>query len=65
MHSGTRVGYVCANCGSSNVTSDAIAKWDSAKQQWTVAGHYDSSECRRCQCETHLVEVELALQPQA
>lgn len=54
-----RIGYVCARCGSSNVTSDSIARWDARNQVWVVVGHYDSSECLDCQHD-ELLEVELA-----
>jgi hypothetical protein len=55
-----RVGYVCARCGSSNVTSDTIAQWNARKQKWIVVGHYDSSECLDCEQEEAIIEVELA-----
>jgi hypothetical protein len=56
-----RVGYVCARCGSSNVLSDARARWSARTQEWIVVGHYDSSECLDCEDEQGIIEVELAL----
>ena len=55
-----RVTFVCRNCGSTNVASDAIAQWSVAKQEWAVGGHYDSGECLDCHCEASFAEVELA-----
>ena len=55
-----RYAMVCEHCGSSNVVSDARATWDVHQQQWTLVGHYDSSECLDCERETNLIPVELA-----
>lgn len=55
-----RVTYLCEKCGSSKVVSDATAEWDVHQQNWIVVGHYDSSECLDCECETDLIEVEIA-----
>lgn len=52
--------YLCERCGSTNVVSDAILRWDVALQTWIVVGHYDSSECLDCAEETDLVEREFA-----
>jgi hypothetical protein len=60
-----RVRYVCARCGSSNVTSDTVAQWNARKQEWVVIGHYDSSECLDCEQEEEIVQVELAPEPHA
>ena len=54
-----RVAYVCEKYGSCDVASDAIATWDVNRQIWIVVGHYDSSECHKCDSETSLVEVAL------
>lgn len=55
-----RVTYLCKNCGSTNVISDARARWDVPTQHWIVVGHYDSAECLDCEKEQHLIAVELA-----
>jgi hypothetical protein len=52
--------YVCKRCGSTNVTSDAIAEWNAKQQRWIVVGHYDSSECHDCGVETDLIARKLA-----
>lgn len=50
------VEYVCERCGSANVTSATIARWDTKQQRWIVVGHYDSSECLDCEDETRIAE---------
>jgi hypothetical protein len=60
-----RVTYVCKQCGSTNVISDTRAEWNVPRQQWIVVGHYDASECLDCDCESSIIEVELAPEPQA
>jgi len=57
------VEYVCEKCGSANVTSDAVAKWNTEKQHWVIVGHYDSSECLDCADESDLIEREIMLLP--
>lgn len=52
--------YVCEKCGSTNVTSDTVSRWDTKKQRWLIIGHYDSSECLDCEGETDLIEREIA-----
>lgn len=53
------VEYVCERCGSTNVTSDAVSRWDVPSQFWVVIGHYESSECLDCTEETDLVARDL------
>ncbi len=38
----------CANCGSINVTQDALADWDERRQTWTVCGVLDNADCNDC-----------------
>jgi hypothetical protein len=54
------VEYVCKRCGSTNVTSDTIARWNMAEQRWVIVGHYDFCECLDCEAETNLIERTLA-----
>jgi hypothetical protein len=56
MTDSVRVEFVCEQCGSANVSSDAFSRWDVPRQQWVVVGHYDSSECLDCAEETGLVK---------
>ena len=60
-----RVTYVCEQCGSDLVTLDAWAEWDVDEQKWVLGATYDHTFCHKCEGETHLVEVELALEPPA
>lgn len=61
---GKRVTYLCEKCGSDLVTLDAWAEWNVEKQQWVLGATYDHTFCHGCESETHLVEVELAPEPQ-
>ena len=54
------VEYVCERCGSTNVTSDAVASWSTKRQRWVIVGHYDSSECHDCADEVDLITREIA-----
>ena len=54
--------YVCERCGSANVTSDTIARWNMESQQWIIIGHYDSSDCLDCQDGSDLTEREVVKQ---
>jgi transcription elongation factor Elf1 len=51
--------YICSRCGSSDVSQDANAMWDSARQEWVLRGIYDNATCEQCGKETELKEVEL------
>lgn len=57
--------YVCERCGSTNVTSDTVSRWDISTQRWIIVGHYDSSECLDCEDETDLIEREVELAGEA
>jgi hypothetical protein len=59
-----RVTYLCERCGSDLVTLDAWAEWNVEQQEWVLGATYDHTFCHKCDGETHLVEVELAPQPQ-
>ena len=52
--------YVCEKCGSTNVTSDTVVRWNLEKQRWIVVGHYDPSECLDCECERGSAEREIS-----
>jgi len=59
-----RIAFICQSCGSSDITSDAIAEWNGERQQWIVVGHYDAATCQRCDTDTRLIEVELDISVQ-
>jgi hypothetical protein len=57
----TKVQILCSVCGSADVSRDAWADWDVAKQKWVLRVAFDYAHCHRCDTETQLVEAELAL----
>ena len=61
-----RITYVCTDCGSKNVVTDANARWDEESQAWVVKDIFDESEgwCRDCDekyenGDVNLKEIEL------
>lgn len=44
-----KIDYLCPNCGSKSVTSDANAVWDLKSQTWVIGNVFDSMYC--CDCE--------------
>ena len=55
-----RIAIVCGTCGSDEVSRDAWANWDVTAQDWVLGAVFDYAQCQRCECETSLVEVEIA-----
>ena len=51
--------YVCDKCGSANLTSDTVSRWNTKNQRWVIIGHYNSSECFDCDGETDLIERQI------
>jgi hypothetical protein len=45
---GKTLAYVCPECGSHDVCSDAAARWNVAKQEWELAGVHDNCACQAC-----------------
>ena len=60
-----RIAIICGTCGSDEVSRDAWANWDTVSQQWVLGSVFDYGHCHRCDCESRLVEVELASTPHA
>ncbi|HVI97588.1 MAG TPA: hypothetical protein VM657_00825 [Sphingomonas sp.] len=54
-----KVEYVCDACGSSEISRDAWADWDTATQQWVLGAVFDYAHCHRCERETSLEEQEV------
>jgi len=48
----SRVKPVCDDCGSDNVTKDAVAAWDEPEQAWVLLSTYDSTTCQDCERES-------------
>lgn len=40
---------VCAECGSDDVTLDAVARWDEEKQDWALSSTFDDAYCGACE----------------
>ena len=55
-----RYAMVCGECGSDEVSRDPWADWDTSKQEWVLGAVFDYAHCHKCNCETSLIEVELA-----
>ena len=53
------IAIVCATCGSDDVISDAIARWDKATQKWELTGLLDGNSCENCGEECKIKEVPL------
>ena len=53
------VTFVCKWCGSTDVSRDAWADWDTQNQQWVLRVAFDYAHCHVCDYETRLVEREL------
>lgn len=54
---GKRYKYVCSHCGSDDVTSDALAQWDEAKQEWALIDTLDNTDCNQCEGPANLKTV--------
>lgn len=55
-----RHAMVCSRCGSDEVSRDAWADWDSAKQQWVLGAVFDYAHRHKCDGESSITLVELA-----
>lgn len=51
--------YICAHCGGSNVTCDAIAEWCDEGQEWTLRATLQNADCDDCGGECSLAEIPL------
>jgi hypothetical protein len=52
------VEYICAYCGSNEVSRDAWADWDTKLQSWVLGAVFDYAHCHICGKETSLKERE-------
>jgi len=43
---------VCRDCGSTDLTRDALAAWDADAQQWVLSAIYESTACQTCEAES-------------
>lgn len=50
---------VCAECGSTDVSRDAWADWDTTTQEWVLGTVFDDAYCHACAGEARLEEQPL------
>ena len=53
----------CKECGSTDVTMDAIASWDMKTQAWVLVGELDNTDCNECGGECSLKWAEFEVEP--
>jgi hypothetical protein len=53
------VNKVCSECGSENVTHDALVRWCKTTQQWEISGVLDNSDCGECAGECSIEDEPL------
>ena len=55
------VTYVCRDCGSDEVYSDAYAQWNPHEWKWEVVSVFPKGDwCVKCEGETRIEEIPLA-----
>ena len=55
----TNVGYICGDCGSTNLVYDASARWDTGNQRMELSSTYDHCDCLDCERENGQIEVDM------
>ena len=50
---------ICSHCSGTNVFLDALAKWNTVKQEWVLHQEYDHAYCRYCDTECDITEREI------
>lgn len=53
------MGRKCSHCGSTEVTHDALVRWNNAAQEWENSSTLDSNDCDACGNDNCVVEYEL------
>ena len=46
----------CSHCSGTKVFLDALAKWNTFKQEWVLHQEYDHAYCRDCDTECDITE---------
>jgi len=46
----------CSHCSGTKVFLDALAKWNTVKQEWVLHQEYDHAYCRDCDTECDITE---------
>lgn len=52
------IGYICENCGSTDIVFDAHAEWDHINQRMELRATYDHNSCASCGEENSATEVQ-------
>ena len=47
--------FVCSNCGSDDIVSDAWAEWSIETQQWQLGQVFDQTFCLACESDCSLL----------
>jgi len=54
-----QVGYICEDCGSTDILFDAYAVWDHINQRMELSSTYDHCDCLSCESENRQIEVDI------
>lgn len=55
-----KIQIVCSECGSTDVSKDATARWDEDRQEWVLSAVHDKPNfCEPCGGECSLDEVAI------
>lgn len=46
----------CSECSGTKVFLDALASWNTVKQEWELHQEYDHAYCRDCDTECEIIE---------
>lgn len=44
--------WYCPQCGSTDITHDALVAFDPVAREYTVVGLLDAKQCEECGCES-------------
>lgn len=55
-----RVHFLCSECGSPDVLTDAYGEWDAKAGVWVLHSIYDEKTCEKCGSSCSLIEVDEA-----
>lgn len=62
MRKTKKVKYVCSECGSDNVITDAMVKWSVEDQSWEIVTLYDGGGedfCSDCEEQCRIKEIKI------
>ena len=57
----TLITKVCSNCGSRNITHDALVRWSEEEQKWELSSMLDSGDCDDCGYDGNSLVMDRAL----